>query len=230
MQSKRQKGYAPLGEATNSQSTTSKHLSELDKLLSAAFDLMKRTPALERSAFEQLRQLRVRIRYALSSAGPGNIDAVPKTAPELFKNRKDESEGPIAFTQRVYSEWLGKNICRSDIKKLDPQLYNALYNLTDPGERLDKIGLPTKKQLNDKRHQTDAGSPTRHIFPKSYDLWFLRRETLADRRTPVGLYRCPGSLAPGPAVQIAPWSPRGVAWLRPFLCLIALEAKLTRAR
>src|SRR5262249_29631858 len=105
-------------------------------------------PSIDGAAFEQLRQLRTRIRYALSDSAEAS-DAVPRTAPALFKDRQDKDEGPIAFVQRTYSKWLWKNITRADIRRLDEQLYNALYNLNDPSEKLDKIGLLTKKQIND---------------------------------------------------------------------------------
>jgi hypothetical protein len=132
------------------------HLASIDRLLSAAFDLMKQTPAMDRAAIEHLRQLRVKIRYALSEidrhdSDNHNLGGVPKTAPLLFKDRENVEEGPLSFTARVYSKWLWKGIVRSDIRRLDPQLYNALYNLDDPSDKLDRIGLRTKKQFNDVR-------------------------------------------------------------------------------
>jgi hypothetical protein len=129
---------------------SSNHLESIDKLLNAAFELMKRDPAIDSTTFEQLRQLRVRIRFALSAHEPNNDSAAPKIAPVLFKNR-DNDEDAISFTKRVYAKWLGTAICRADIQKLDPQLYNALYNLANSGDRMSEIGLLTKKQLNDLR-------------------------------------------------------------------------------
>lgn len=152
MQSRRRK--VPAAPNEPNRSDVSEHLSNIDKLLSAAFDLMKQSPAIDKAAFEQIRQLRVRIRYALAASATRSADALPDVAPALFKDREDKNEDPIAFTKRIYSKWLGKNICRSDIKKLDAQLYNALYNLDSPGERLDRLGLPTKKQLNDVKLKT----------------------------------------------------------------------------
>lgn len=130
-------------------SETSQHLSSIDNLLSAAYELMKRTPTIDGSAFEQLRQLRGKIRRTLRAGDPDDFEPLPKIAPELFKNRP-EGEGAIEFTKRVYSAWLGKNLCRSDIQRLDAKLYNALYNLEDPTRRFREIGLLTKKELNDK--------------------------------------------------------------------------------
>jgi hypothetical protein len=132
------------------------HLASIDKLLSAAFELMKQTPAMDQAAIEHLRQLRVKIRYALSEIDSPDFDnhnlgGVPKTAPRLFKDRENMEEDPLSFTARIYSKWLWKSIARSDIRRLDPQLYNALYNLDNPSDKLDQIGLRTKKQLNDIR-------------------------------------------------------------------------------
>lgn len=153
MQSKQRKGSAAPGESNDAPDLleTSKHLSSIDRLLSSALDLMRQTPALDGAAFEQLRQLRVRIRRTLTSVHPtAEEGSLPKVAPELFKNRQDRAEDPMAFTRRVYSKWLGKNICRSDLKRLDVKLYTALYNLDEPREKFEELGLLTKKALNDR--------------------------------------------------------------------------------
>ncbi len=135
-------------ESRRKPKTSSDYLSSIDKLLGAAFDLMKQTTAVDRAAFEQLRQLRVKIRYALSDIDGRESEGIPRKAPILFKEHSDED--PLLFTARVYSKWLRKkNISRADIRRLDPQLYNALYNLSQPSEKMDQIGLRTKKQLND---------------------------------------------------------------------------------
>jgi hypothetical protein len=126
---------------------TSRHLSSIDRLLSSAYEIMKQEPAVDSSVVEQFRQVRVRIRYALAAAE----DPVrgPKTAPSLWKDRVDRNENPIIFTKRIYSEWIGKNLSRADIKRLDKQLYAAIYNMENPSEKLGEIGLLTKRQVND---------------------------------------------------------------------------------
>jgi hypothetical protein len=153
---KKPDGLAGVKGPTPRKESVTDHLASIDKLLSAAFELMKQTPAMDRAAIEHLRQLRVKIRYTLSeidSRASDNDDLakVPRTAPLLFKDRENVDEDPLSFTARVYSEWLWKSIARSDIRRLDPQLYNALYNLDNPSDKLDRIGLRTKKQLNDIR-------------------------------------------------------------------------------
>lgn len=125
------------------------HLASIEKLLAAAFDLMKQQPAIDPAAFEQLRQLRVRLRYAAKKAPAGDAAAVPAIAPALYDERTDAGEGPLAFTLRVYAPWVGKAISRADIRRLDVKLYNALYNLDHPNDELDRIGLFTAKRLND---------------------------------------------------------------------------------
>ena len=125
------------------------HLASIEKLLAAAFDLMKQQPAIDAAAFEQLRQLRVRLRYAAKTAPARDEGAPPSIAPALFDERSDISEGPLAFTSRVYGPWLGKAISRADVKRLDIKLYNALYNLDHPNDELDRVGLFTARRLND---------------------------------------------------------------------------------
>jgi hypothetical protein len=132
-------------------SETARHLFSIDKLLGAAFEMMKQEPSVEQSVFEQCRQLRVRIRYALSAAiaKDSNGEEIPAIAPSLWKDRLDKSEDPISFTKRIYSKWIGKNLSRTDVKRLDKQLYAAIYNLDNPNDRLDQIGLLKKRQIND---------------------------------------------------------------------------------
>lgn len=157
MQSKHQRGSSTKGPSENDESEidvaeNSKHLSNIDKLLTAAFDLMKRTSAIDRTAFEQLRQLRVKIRQTLSSAvGSEDKEAPPKSAPAFFRDREDQSEDPIAFTKRVYSKWIGREFTRADIRRLDKRLYDAIYNLDNPSDKLNQIGLLTTRQINDLR-------------------------------------------------------------------------------
>ena len=127
-----------------------KHLSSIDKLLTAAFEMIQRGPAFDRAAFEQLRQVRMRVRRALATTQPLDPDSVPTTAPALFRNRHDPNEGPISFLSRTYAPWIGKNLLRSDLKRLDPNLYNSIYNLDNPSQQLAAIGFATKKQLNDR--------------------------------------------------------------------------------
>ena len=132
-------------------SETARHLSNIDKLLGAAFEMMKREPSVERSVFEQCRQLRVRIRSALSAAitnDSGGREA-PTIAPSLWKDRLDKSEDPISFTKRIYAKWIGKGFGRTDLKQLDKQLYAAIYNTDNPNDKLNQIGLLKKRQIND---------------------------------------------------------------------------------
>src|SRR4051794_12972773 len=106
MQSKQRKDSTSRSESGRGRSKldsgeTSKHLSSIDRLLSSAFEIMKDEPSIEKSVVEQLRQLRVRIRYALSAAGAKDPNGGPKIAPSLWKDRADRSEDPISFTKRI---------------------------------------------------------------------------------------------------------------------------------
>lgn len=151
----------------NTSAPDERHLSNIEKLLSAAFELMKQEPSIDRASFEQLRQLRVRIRRSFSRDLSESDMLPPAIAPELFKNRIDKDEGAISFVSRTYSIYLGKSLSRADLKKLDKKLYNALYNLPNSDYEMNKIGLFTKKSLNDiklsKLDETERPSTTLRI-------------------------------------------------------------------
>jgi hypothetical protein len=129
------------------------HFDNIEKLLNATYDLMKQEPTLDRTAFEHLRQLRVKVRYAIAAAVPAKPDELPKTAPLLWKDRdrSDKELSPLKFAFCVYSRWLHNNICRADIRRLDRQLYMAFYSYKITSEQLDVIGLPSRILLNTKK-------------------------------------------------------------------------------
>ena len=54
-------------------------------------------------------------------------DTFPEKAPELFIDRKDRSEKPPQFIQRVYGQWLTGAFTRADLRKLDMSLIQMLY-------------------------------------------------------------------------------------------------------
>jgi hypothetical protein len=125
-----------------------RHLVALDKLLLAAQDIMKQAPALDRAAYEHLRQLRVKVRYALSeSSRAAEEQVVPTVAPALWRDRANHEQSPLEFTTAHYGKWLHRGICRADIRRLDRGLYNAYSNWKITSDELDAIGLPTKKKL-----------------------------------------------------------------------------------
>lgn len=150
----RQPKNMPKAKSACDLAETSEHLASIDKLLSAAFALMQQEPSVEESVFEQFRQLRVRIRRALSASLTKVSASGPNVAPEFWKDRADKHEDPISFAKRVYSKWIGKEFTRADIRRLDQRLYEAIYNLDDAGERLSQIGLLTKRQINDLKLST----------------------------------------------------------------------------
>lgn len=60
---------------------------------------------------------------------PDALHVLPSSAPEFYKARVDRHETAIEFTQRVYGEWLGNGLRRTDIQRLDPPLWTALRKL-----------------------------------------------------------------------------------------------------
>jgi hypothetical protein len=127
------------------------HLVSLDKLLNSANELMKQEPTLDRAAFEYLRRLRVKVRFAISAASPKQPGTLPKQAPVMWENREKKDESPVTFIKREYAQWLGKGICRADIRRLDKKLYEALYAWIGKSGGMPDIGLPSKKELNDEK-------------------------------------------------------------------------------
>jgi hypothetical protein len=126
-------------------------LPSIDRLLDAVSNLMKHEPSIDRQAFEHMRQLRVRIRFAISNSERiANTNAVSK-APAKWLDRADKNESQIDFIAREYAELLGR-VSRPDIKRLDKSLYAALANwVSQHGALPPEIDLPTKKQLNDRK-------------------------------------------------------------------------------
>lgn len=74
----------------------------------------------------------------------------PSSAPELYKDRVDRSEGPIEFLTRVYEPYLDGQLTRAHLRKIDHQLYAGIYAwLSDKKNKLpDFIKLPTQKEAN----------------------------------------------------------------------------------
>lgn len=47
------------------------------------------------------------------------------TPTELWSERSERKENPVAFVRRVYAPWLGKGMTRADLRRLDLPLYRA---------------------------------------------------------------------------------------------------------
>lgn len=78
-----------------------------------------------------------------------DMPALPKSAPELYRNREDPSEGIAAFLRRVYQTWLGKGMTRSHLNDLDSAAYTAYKNLLYYHGDGAGIDLPTKGEQID---------------------------------------------------------------------------------
>lgn len=128
-------------------------IAAIDKLLNTASELMNRTRGIDKQAYEYLRRLRVTVRFALSASEPENFDYPPLRAPKNWAEREDKSESPIDFINREYAPWLAnKSISRADIRKLDRQLYTALYNwIAKHGDISASVDLPKLSQANERK-------------------------------------------------------------------------------
>jgi hypothetical protein len=128
-------------------------IESIEKLLNAAHDLMKREPSLAGAALEDIRRLKVRVRFAKSTLAKPKPEELPRVAPALFENRPNKNQSPLDFTVATYGPWLHKNICRADIRRLNYRLYESYFNWGITSEELDAIGLPTKRTIIEKKLQ-----------------------------------------------------------------------------
>src|SRR5260370_1391220 len=117
------------GRAATPNTSLSKksEIETIEKLLTTAAQLMQREPGLDREAFEYLRRLRVKIRFAKETK-PSVLEEESKAeAREKWLDRADKNESPVAFIRRVFGPKLGL-FSRPDLKRWDVSLYNALNN------------------------------------------------------------------------------------------------------
>jgi hypothetical protein len=139
------------------------YLRSIDKLLNAVSELMKRESKIDRNAFEYLRRLRVRIRFAITEKDQSSSGLIK--IPRKWLDRIDRTESPVVFIRREYAELIGK-IARSDIKRIDKSLYAALCNwISINGELPPDLDLPTKKQAYDRKIERSGPirTPTRTL-------------------------------------------------------------------
>ncbi|MBV8979138.1 MAG: hypothetical protein JOZ13_17340 [Alphaproteobacteria bacterium] len=71
---------------------------------------------------------------------------LPTKAPALWKNDKEKGDTPPNFIRRHYSPWI-PGLSRGELRKLDPDLYQALYNWLKRNEMPDDLDLPTRAQV-----------------------------------------------------------------------------------
>lgn len=74
----------------------------------------------------------------------------PETAPEFWLERSNKSESVFDFIERVYGKYVKKGLKKSDLRRLDPSLYKALFNWSRNHKGNPDLFLPTKKEANDR--------------------------------------------------------------------------------
>jgi hypothetical protein len=147
-------GNAARSSDRDSDAEHNSFLASIDKLLGTVAELMKKEPALDRQAFEHLRALRVRIRFAMGDRASYQAGTIPTKPPTRWLERIDKTEPVVDFLRREYSTWLGKGMIRSDLKRIDKSLYDALNNwLSKHGTLPSNIDLPKKREIYDQKIQ-----------------------------------------------------------------------------
>lgn len=148
---------------------------------------MKHQPNLDQKAFEHMRQLRVRIRFAIADSENARNENAIAEAPAKWLDRADKNESVIDFLRREYAGRFGQ-ITRPDIRKQDRSLYAALANwISQNGPLPPDVDIPTKKQAGDRKLEqmeaVRAPSRSKRVSEMSpSDLEKLRLYDLARRR------------------------------------------------
>lgn len=73
------------------------------------------------------------------------------TRPEAYRARKDKSETPDRFFQRVYGSHVARGLTQADIRRADPAFYNVLHVWCTRHQR--KLGslVPTRRPRRQRR-------------------------------------------------------------------------------
>lgn len=97
--------------------------------------------------------------------------ALPTEAPELWAKRDlNMRETASDFTQRVYAPWLGRNLSRKDVARLDPELYKALsvWLTRHPNDEITKALPSQSDQIDEVIERLSAQYPVEVLRKLGY--------------------------------------------------------------
>jgi hypothetical protein len=122
---------------------------KLTSLMNELVSNAEREQAIDAGLLGSIRELQLRLQFALTSGGLTPPCPVPSIAPELFVNRPNKKENPIDFIRRVYGPWLDA-LSKDVIRRIDFALYTAYYRFKSSGGQVPTdFVLKSKKQKND---------------------------------------------------------------------------------
>lgn len=99
-------------------------------------------------------------------------EPLPEEPPELFADRPAQGskrEHVLDFIKRVYGPFLGRGLSKSDLRKLDPQLYRAYWNFVSRNGEPEGLILPGKPAKQDSLFEQvpeDARTDVLSLFSK----------------------------------------------------------------
>ncbi|MDR3487386.1 MAG: hypothetical protein P4M05_21080 [Bradyrhizobium sp.] len=157
------------GEAIPSTEMAVRYL-RIERLTRELRDLVEEDSSFDVGLRRDLGSIQRRILLAIAANGEA-LAALPSKAPELWVNRSDHDETPIAFIKRVYAKWLRKReqiinqqilACTLTLKQLrryDQTLYvtYAKFCSAHP-ETENGIYLATTSQTNDLKLSFEGNS------------------------------------------------------------------------
>lgn len=154
---------------------------KLTSLMNELVSTAEQEPTVDSILRGALRELQLRLQFAVSGNSSLGPLPLPSKAPELWTERK-KRESPVEFIQRVYGQWLDVGLSTDLIRRLDFSLYTAYYRFKSLGGHIPPdFVLKTRKELNTEKLDS-LGFSSGKLDPAARET--LRLLRLAKRRAP----------------------------------------------
>lgn len=153
--------------------TMERHL-KLASLMSELVSTAEQEPAIDSILRGSLKELQLRLQFALSTGALSPQPSLPTVAPALFVERENKKENPVDFIRRVYGAWLP--VLSTDVlRRLDFSLYIAYYRFKSCGGQIPAdFVIKSKKQKNDEE-LARRGFTTGNLDPEAREALRLLR-------------------------------------------------------
>jgi hypothetical protein len=155
---------------------------KLTSLMNELVSTAEQEPTIGPDLRGTLRELQLRLQFALTSGSVAESTPLPKVAPALFVERHNKKETPVAFIKRIYGPWLPNKLSTDLIRRLDFSLYTAYYRWKSSGGVIPHdFLLKSKKQINDEELER-RGFTSGNLDPEAREALRLLRLAKHRRR------------------------------------------------